>query len=189
MEVTQLAKLDIYSKNGTYRLFEIPESHMLKRKISEFKLIVVDKKVFELYENLFSDSGNLYLIDVTEENKTPIEALKICDFFIRNELKRNEKICAIGGGIIQDLVTFATSVYMRGIEWVFIPTTLLAQADSCIGGKSSLNYGGAKNIIGNFYPPSEIIINYDFLQTLEKVDIRSGIGEISLICFAFFIYC
>lgn len=87
-------------------------------------------------------------------------------------------IVAIGGGIIQDLATFTNSIYMRGLKWIYFPTTLLAQADSCIGGKSSINFLNFKNILGNFYPPNEIIINTNFLKTLTKNEIRSGIGEI-----------
>ncbi len=84
----------------------------------------------------------------------------------------------MGGGITQDLVTFATSILFRGIKWIWFPTTLLSQADSCIGGKSSLNFKNWKNIIGNFYPPSKIYIQDEFIKTLKDDDIRSGIGEI-----------
>ena len=75
-------------------------------------------------------------------------------------------------------MTFATSILFRGLKWSWFPTTLLAQADSCIGGKSSLNFKSWKNILGNFYPPHAIYVQEYFLQTLSENDIRSGIGEI-----------
>ena len=84
---------------------------------------------------------------------------------------------AIGGGIIQDVTAFSASIIYRGIEWSFFPTTLLAQADSCIGSKTSINLGNKKNLIGNFYPPTEIYIDTAFLATLPEADILSGIGE------------
>jgi 3-dehydroquinate synthase len=87
-------------------------------------------------------------------------------------------LVAIGGGITQDVSCFIASTLFRGVEWRFVPTTLLAQADSCIGSKSSINLGRTKNIIGTFYPPSEVLITPDFLSTLTLEDTQSGIGEI-----------
>lgn len=88
-------------------------------------------------------------------------------------------LISIGGGIIQDITGFVASTLYRGLNWVFIPTTLLAQADSCIGSKTSLNYKRFKNLIGTFYPPSEVHIFSKFLQTLEKYDFLSGMGEVA----------
>jgi 3-dehydroquinate synthase len=84
---------------------------------------------------------------------------------------------AIGGGITQDIVTFISSILFRGVEWKFIPTTLLAQCDSCIGSKSSINFDQFKNLLGTFNPPSEIFIYLGFLNSLSESEIRSGIGE------------
>jgi 3-dehydroquinate synthase len=98
--------------------------------------------------------------------------------------RRDTKILAIGGGIIQDLSTFAASSYMRGVDWDYYPTTLLGMVDSCIGGKSSLNVGKFKNIAGNFYPPQKIIINPVFCKTLGKPQLVEGLFESLKICFA-----
>ena len=113
-----------------------------------------------------------------KKKKEPSQALEICEQLMLKGVKRKDTIVAIGGGITQDLVTFSTSILYRGVKWIFFPTTLLAQADSCIGGKSSLNYKLYKNIIGNFYPPSSIFVQDNFLKTLSELEIRSGIGEI-----------
>ncbi len=84
----------------------------------------------------------------------------------------------IGGGVLQDAVGFCASVYCRGIEYYLAPTTLLSQIDSCVGGKTSVNYGSRKNILGTFYPPKEILICEEFLQGLSQENYCSGLGEL-----------
>ena len=92
--------------------------------------------------------------------------------------KKNTTLIVIGGGIIQDISCFISSVLFRGIKWVYYPTTLLSQADSCIGSKSSINFQFKKNLIGTFNPPDSIYVNFNFLNSLNQKDINSGIGEI-----------
>jgi 3-dehydroquinate synthase len=84
----------------------------------------------------------------------------------------------MGGGIIQDVTAFSASIIYRGVDWAFFPTTLLAQTDSCIGSKTSINLGDKKNLVGNFYPPADVFIDTAFLSSLTIDDIKSGIGEI-----------
>jgi 3-dehydroquinate synthase len=90
----------------------------------------------------------------------------------------------IGGGYAQDIGTLVASLYMRGVKWIYIPTTLAAMGDSCIGGKSSINAGDVKNLVGNFYPPKEVLVDPSFVDTLPKLEIIAGISEIIKICFA-----
>ena len=90
---------------------------------------------------------------------------------------KTNKLIAIGGGITQDVISFVSSILFRGIDWVFYPTTLLSQGDSCIGGKTSINYKNSKNQLGGFYPPQQIFIDPDFIKTLPSNDITSGLGE------------
>ncbi len=97
---------------------------------------------------------------------------------------RQTRLVAIGGGIIQDIVTFVASVYMRGVEWILLPTTLLGMVDACIGGKSSINVGQYKNLIGNFYPPRNIFIDCQFINTLNETQRIAGLCEAVKICFA-----
>ncbi len=99
-------------------------------------------------------------------------------------VNRSTHLVAIGGGCIQDIATFAASIYMRGITWSFMPTTLLSMVDSCIGGKSSINVAGCKNLVGNFYPPQDIIIDVNFTQTLDPEQIIGGLFEAEKICYA-----
>ena len=97
---------------------------------------------------------------------------------------RATHLIAIGGGVIQDIVTFCASVYMRGLRWTYMPTTFLSMADSCIGGKSSINVMGYKNLVGNFYPPSQVLIDVDFVDTLDAEKVVGGLFEAAKICYA-----
>ena len=92
--------------------------------------------------------------------------------------KRNIHLVSVGGGITQDITGIVANLLYRGIRWTFVPTTLLASCDSCIGGKTSLNYKNYKNLLGTFYPPDEIIICTKALQTLTELDYLSGLGEV-----------
>ena len=115
---------------------------------------------------------------VTEEKKNIAMVQELYDRLIEKSAKRNMTLISIGGGIVQDVTGFLASTLYRGIKWVFVPTTLLAQADSCIGGKTSLNYKAYKNLIGTFYPPTAIFIDTKFLLTLKDLDFYSGLGEV-----------
>jgi 3-dehydroquinate synthase len=139
---------------------------------------VIDKNVYELYETQFSKLDNVIIIEATEEHKTYEYVSTIIQSLHDKQLKRNSILVAIGGGIIQDICCFISSIWMRGIKWVFIPTTLLAQADSCIGSKSSINFGNVKNLLGTFNSPDKIFIDFNFIHTLSQQEIDSGVGEI-----------
>jgi 3-dehydroquinate synthase len=99
-------------------------------------------------------------------------------------LARGDLVVAVGGGVIQDVATLTSSLYMRGVDWIYVPTTLMAMADSCIGGKSSINAGGIKNLVGNFHPPKRILVDPIFIETLPEEAIVSGLAEAVKICFA-----
>lgn len=150
-------------------------------KLLEMKntVYVIDKNVYESYGSYFaSDIENLLVVEATEENKTIETALKICERLTELSSKRNSVLVSIGGGIIQDITGFVSNITYRGINWIYVPTTVLAACDSCIGGKTSLNYKKYKNLLGTFYPPSEIKICPEFFKTLSKRDYYSGLGEV-----------
>lgn len=141
---------------------------------------VIDKNVYDLYGEFFCNisSERLFVLEATEENKTIETALKICERITDLSAKRNSTIVSIGGGIVQDITGFVANIMYRGINWIFIPTTLLAACDSCIGGKTSLNYKHYKNLLGTFFPPNEIHICPEFFKTLSARDYKSGLGEV-----------
>lgn len=141
---------------------------------------VIDKNVYELYGRFFATVPveRLIIIEATESNKVIETALDICEKITEISAKRNSVLVSIGGGIIQDITGFVANITYRGINWIYVPTTLLSACDSCIGGKTSLNYKKYKNLLGTFYPPSEIHICPDFFKTLSDKDFKSGLGEV-----------
>lgn len=156
-------------------------SEPIEREANNGAFFIVDSKVLALYRDKLEPllPANKYiLIDADEKNKTMDKCQEIIAELVAMNIRRDNKLIAIGGGIIQDITAFIASILYRGINWSFIPTTLLAQADSCIGSKTSINLGNKKNIIGNFYPPDQIYIDISLLETLKISEIKSGIGEI-----------
>jgi 3-dehydroquinate synthase len=142
---------------------------------------IIDSNIAHLYAKQLHSilaHPNVILVDATEQNKSLDSASQIITSLVAQKTRRNHHLVAIGGGIIQDSVCFIASTLLRGVSWQLVPTTLLAQADSCIGSKSSINVGDAKNIVGTFYPPTKIYIDQNFLRTLHQNEIHSGIGEI-----------
>ncbi len=135
-----------------------------------------DKKVKHLYLNNFLKNKIFFCVDSNENSKDFIQLKKYINFFIKN-VSKETKVYAIGGGVVQDITSFLCSIYKRGVEWTFIPTTIISQADSCIGGKTSINFNGIKNQLGNFYPPQKIILNPEFIEGLSKNQLYSGLGE------------
>jgi 3-dehydroquinate synthase len=131
-----------------------------------------------------NESHQLVFHQVNETEKTlrAVEAvlIQLSDL----GMKKNHRLSVFGGGHLQDIGTLAASLYMRGVTWDYFPTTLAAMADSCIGGKSSINVRSQKNLIGNFYPPLHVTVDSAFTQTLPYIDVVSGIAEIIKICFA-----
>ena len=142
---------------------------------------LIDANVARSYESVLHpilDSPNTNIIEATEENKSIERTIPDFERLVRNKVRRDHTLVAIGGGIIQDITCFIASTLLRGLPWRFVPTTLLSEADSCIGSKSSINLGATKNILGTFNPPQSIFIHAGFLETLEHKDIQSGVGEI-----------
>ncbi len=161
-------------KRGLKRTSEI---FNLKRKI----LIVTDENIPERYIKEVADQTKeslVYKIEPGEKSKS-IEVYKdIMNFMIENDFTRSDAVVAIGGGVVGDLSGFVASTYMRGIDFYNIPTSLLAQVDSSIGGKTAIDFHGIKNIIGSFYQPKGVLIDVSVLKTLPEREINNGIAEI-----------
>lgn len=173
--------LTIQSHRGPYTVsFEKNLDPILRRWLNEDSHFLVDAKVAEMHGTVLRpllESKKLLKIPATEENKSLEKMPAYVSALVENQVRRNQKLIAIGGGILQDITCFLAATLLRGLPWSFLPTTLLAQADSCIGSKSSINSGEVKNILGTFTPPSEVFIDTQFLDTLSDTEIRSGIGE------------
>lgn len=156
-------------------------SRLLKDYI-DGDLIILDSNISKLYADIIIRFPNSLIIDSNELSKSYIVIANIIDQIIKKEFRRDNKLIAIGGGIIQDITAFIASILFRGVEWIFYPTNVLSQCDSCIGSKTSINFYKFKNLLGGFYPPKYIVIDTSFLKTLNKLDIASGLGEILHYC-------
>ena len=122
-------------------------------------------------------------LEATEQAKSLDHAPALIETLRSRGVNRSTQLVAIGGGIIQDIASFTTSIYMRGIPWTYFPTTVLAMVDSCIGGKSSINVGPYKNLVGTFHPPQRIFIDPSLAETLPRDQFASGLIEAAKITF------
>lgn len=119
-----------------------------------------------------------------ESHKTLETVSKCADWLVQSGASRSSRIIAIGGGALQDVSTVLSSLFMRGIPWVYIPSTTNSMVDSCVGGKSAINTLNGKNVLGNFYPPHQVLVDIDLLRTLPTVDYVGGLFEAIKIIYA-----
>ena len=173
--------LTVQSSKYPYTVrFEDHFDAVLKEQITLGDVIVVDDNVLKIYEQQLSPvlkNTCHIVIEPSEKQKSYQGVEPFIDNLIKSGFRKNNRMIAIGGGITQDITAFSASILFRGVDWIFYPTTLLAQCDSCIGSKTSINFGEYKNQIGGFYPPKEIVIDLRFMDTLSPLDFRSGMGE------------
>ena len=151
------------------------------RRVSDVAVALVDPVVADRVEIA---PDRIVPVIGSEDSKTLSACEGVLVAMRQTGLKRGDLVAAVGGGVIQDVATLTTSLYMRGVDWVYVPTTLMAMADSCIGGKSSINAGGVKNLVGNFHPPVRIVVDPRFIETLPQRAVVSGLGEAVKICYA-----
>ncbi|QJC35403.1 3-dehydroquinate synthase [Enterobacteriaceae endosymbiont of Donacia proxima] len=148
-------------------------------------MIVTNQKVFSLYfKKIFNQFNNIGLkinhiiLPDGEKYKTLITVNMIFTTLLKNLHNRDTTLVALGGGVIGDITGFAASIYQRGVKYIQIPTTLLSQVDSSIGGKTAVNHDLGKNMIGSFYQPNIVIINLSCLYTLSQREFSAGIAEV-----------
>ncbi len=143
------------------------------------KVFIVSQKSILSYHPFINTLGpNIHFCDEGEQCKSIIQYEKTINYLHDNKCNKNSMIIGIGGGTVTDFCGYIASTYMRGIDHVFIPTTLLAMADAAIGGKTALNYKSIRNLLGTYKNPKEIIISTDFISTLSQKNIRNGCAEI-----------
>lgn len=170
------SQINIKSKIKDYSVNFVSLNEIYKLVDKDYHIVVIDKNVADCFPKFLL--GDLIVIETNEDLKSWRGLEKIFDEFAAKKVNTQTKLVVIGGGVLQDAVGFCASVYCRGIEYYLVPTTLLSQIDSCIGGKTSINYGSRKNILGTFYPPKEILICEDWLCGLSKENFCSGLGEL-----------
>jgi len=163
----------ISCEGNAYKVF-FGDANEALAKYGLMTVYLVDSELKELE----IDSQNIIYINAKEISKTYSAIGVTIGFILQTGIRRNWKLVAIGGGVIQDVAGFIASILFRGVKWDYYPTTLLAQADSCIGSKTSINVDGFKNLVGTFYPPERVVIDTKFLETLPYSAVVSGMGEI-----------
>lgn len=166
-------------------LFEDMAKFVTAPNFSKKILVVTDENIFNIYgqrlRKIFSNYDTNFEIEIIpagETSKTLENAEKLYTYAIESQLDRKSVIVAIGGGVTGDLAGFVAATYLRGVNFVQVPTTLLAQVDSSVGGKTAVNHKLGKNLIGAFYQPKAVFIDVETLKTLPQKEIRAGLGEI-----------
>jgi len=163
------------------KLLKVVDQHKLNNNL----FFVIDSNVYKLYSkdiNLLlkqhEGKSNSLVIEVSEKLKSFTTMQKIYKEMLDKDYSRDTLLIAIGGGIIGDICGFVAATFSRGVQYVQIPTTLLSAVDSSVGGKTGINFGNTKNIIGAFNQPNFVLIDIDFINTLEREELLSGLGEV-----------
>jgi 3-dehydroquinate synthase len=150
-------------------------------KLGPRRLLVSSPRVWEFHGPLFRDCGaerTPILVEDGERYKNLNTVARVLDALVKAKADRTTTIIAIGGGVIGDMVGFSAATYLRGLPVVHVPTTLLAQVDSAIGGKTGVNHPLGKNLIGSFHAPSLVVADPVVLQTLPRREFRAGLYEV-----------
>lgn len=171
---TSVGQYDIVIKRGA--LNNLNKHLKLDRKV----LIVTDSGVPSTYAKSVAaqcKEGYIYTFEQGEASKNFDTYQAILEQMVKNGFTRSDCVVAVGGGVVGDMAGFAASTFMRGVDFYNIPTTVLSQVDSSIGGKVAIDFCGVKNIVGAFYPPKAVIIDADTLKTLPQRQISNGLCE------------
>ncbi|MCR5079138.1 MAG: 3-dehydroquinate synthase, partial [Bacilli bacterium] len=160
------------SLGNVSKIFEIPDNASV--------VIVSDTGVPKIHKDALKKgflNALSYEFEQGESNKNISVLQGILAFLAENSIPRDSYLITLGGGVVGDMGGFAASIYNRGIKWINIPTTLLSQVDSSIGGKTAIDFGGYKNIVGAFYNPIGVLIDVDTLKTLDQRQVKAGLAE------------
>jgi 3-dehydroquinate synthase len=167
------SELTVRSSSGSYDV-RIGTGEFAKALTRGDDVVVVDAALRHLIPER---AAAVISIEASEDAKT----LTGCEQLIMSlrgaGVRRGDHVLAVGGGVVQDIATFVTDVYQRGVAWSYVPTTLMAMTDSCIGGKSSINVGEVKNLVGGFHPPEAVIVDPVFLGSLSQTALVAGFAE------------
>ncbi len=174
------ASFEIQSSTGPYRV--TVQNGAASGWLREFagSSVIAD----EFFRERFAAEGTQAIfMEAVEPNKSLEASPKVIEQLRKAGANRKTHLVAVGGGIPQDLSAFIASMYMRGLDWTYVPTTVLAMVDSCIGGKSSINVGPYKNLVGTFHPPQQVLVDPEFIRTLPPDQQASGLVEAVKICY------
>lgn len=171
---TNIGEYPIYLKRGALQYAS--KLFSLNRKV----LVVTDSGVPEVYPLTVAsqcEEAVLFVFEQGENSKNMDTYAAILQTLTENAFSRTDCVVAVGGGVVGDMAGFAAATYMRGMDYYNIPTTVLAQIDSSIGGKTAIDFMGYKNLVGTFYPPKGVLIDPQVLQTLPARQVSNGLAE------------
>lgn len=175
-----MRELRIRTSQGTYPVRTASGS--VSELATQAHTVILDENVDYCMRDAVVTSR--IVLSGSEDIKTIAGVEQLLGLMHEGGLRRGDRVAAVGGGTIQDVVTFAASVYMRGLPWTYAPSTAMSMLDSCLGGKSSINVGNVKNLVGNIYPPTEVVIDLSLAETLSAEAKIAGLAEAVKICFA-----
>ncbi|MDR3642621.1 MAG: 3-dehydroquinate synthase [Candidatus Doudnabacteria bacterium] len=183
---------DKYSELSDFKVDSVPRPYkvawwdedpaqIINREMADAagNVLVIDEKLRQLFSAAFGFSPErIFSLVADEEHKILDTAAALFDFLQARGFSKSDRLIVVGGGVTQDVGGFVGGIYKRGLNWVFYPTTLLSMCDSCIGAKAGLNFKGVKNQLAIFSAPREVVVNPQFLKTLNEREFHSGLGEI-----------
>ena len=198
-------RIIVQDKNKSFRYPIIIGKNIINLENKYLINLVKNKKVFVIYDSVFNEHTKIneiiqnfkrnflhifdmvfyYDVKATDKHKNIKNLSQILNFALSKGINRDSIIISIGGGVIGDIVGFASSILLRGVKYINIATTLLAQVDSSVGGKTGINSIYGKNLIGTFYQPSCVFIDIEFLKTLPKRQLLAGFAEVIKYAFVF----
>jgi len=164
--ITNIFKIIKYNSLNFKQCLLLIDSNVPKKMVSKIKKSLKKKKLY------------VYFFKASEVNKNINNVNKILDILLKKNFSREDCLISIGGGITGDISGFTANLFKRGLKFINVPTTLLSQVDSSIGGKTGVNTKYGKNLIGSFYQPNLVVSDIEFLKTLPKREIICGYGEI-----------
>ncbi len=196
--MTILKKLSINTANERFKYSILIGDNFIESLEKKFFKTLKEKKIYVIYDEFFYKlklhkklianfenllnrlSSKKFFFKIKSKDKFKnLERLSILlNFILSNKINRDSIIISIGGGVTGDLVGFASSIVLRGVKCIHIPTTLLSQVDSSVGGKTGINTVHGKNLVGTFYQPEGVIIDINFLKTLPKRELLAGFSEV-----------
>ena len=160
---------------------DVIEMRLPTLRAGQKNFVVTDSNVYALYSAWFEkyfSNAEIFVLPAGEEYKNFTSLQSILIKMTGAGMHRTSRVFAVGGGVVGDIAGLAASLFMRGVSCVQIPTTLLAQVDSSVGGKTAVDLCGVKNVVGAFYQPCEVLVSPEFLKTLPAREIKCGLGEI-----------
>lgn len=185
------SRISVNLPENSYSIHITPEGlKQIGEKVSNLKigkkiLVVSNPEIFDYYGQITIDSlkkqgfeVNYHLIPAGENYKNLDSMAQIYDTAVQCRLERNSTMVALGGGVVGDMTGFAAATWLRGINFIQIPTTLLAMVDASVGGKTGVNHPQGKNLIGAFYQPKLVLIDYTVLKTLPEREFKAGMAEV-----------